>query len=342
MSQSVCVVTELGSYTVDLLEWKSVLSLLPQDRIIISDATVATVAKKHGINVDITFPPGEASKNVEQYLLVLDAVAQKGPSRKTTVVAIGGGVTGDLAGFVAATYMRGLPFVQVPTTLLAMVDSSVGGKVGVDLTAGKNLVGAFYSPQQVIIPIDALATLPDRQVAAGMAEVWKYGFIMSRDFLDELDSLSLNSGSDIPARLVHRCVDFKRQVVEHDYRETTGLRATLNFGHTIGHAIEKVLQYRELLHGEAISIGMYRETLLAERLGLAAPGLATEVASRLTRQGLPLTHPVLMEADLLVEAMRGDKKSTGRKLAFSLIPELGACRLVPDVAESDVWSVLQQ
>ena len=342
MSQSVCVVTELGSYTVDLLEWKSVLSLLPQDRIIISDATVATFAKKHGINVDITFPPGEASKNVEQYLLVLDAVAQKGPSRKTTVVAIGGGVTGDLAGFVAATYMRGLPFVQVPTTLLAMVDSSVGGKVGVDLTAGKNLVGAFYSPQQVIIPIDALATLPDRQVAAGMAEVWKYGFIMSRDFLDELDSLSLNSGSDIPARLVHRCVDFKRQVVEHDYRETTGLRATLNFGHTIGHAIEKVLQYRELLHGEAISIGMYRETLLAERLGLAAPGLATEVASRLTRQGLPLTHPVLMEADLLVEAMRGDKKSTGRKLAFSLIPELGACRLVPDVAESDVWSVLQQ
>jgi 3-dehydroquinate synthase len=341
MSQSVCVFTELGSYTVDLLEWKDVANLLPEDRIIISDATVAGIAKSHGINVDITFPAGEASKNIEQYLQLLDRIADKHPSRKTTVVAVGGGVTGDLAGFAAATYMRGLPFIQVPTTLLAMVDSSVGGKVGIDLAAGKNLVGAFYSPKQVIIPIDALASLPPRQIAAGMAEVWKYAFIMSREFLDELDQLPVRSGTDIPARLVHRCVDFKRQVVENDYRETSGLRATLNFGHTIGHAIEKVLEYQELLHGEAISIGMYLETQLAERIGFAAPGLASEVGERLSRQGLPLTHPVLQSADLLVEAMRGDKKSTGRKLAFSLIPELGACRLVPDVAESDVRSVLQ-
>ena len=342
MNQSVCVVTELGSYTVDMLEWKAVSALLPPDRIIISDDKVAVVAKTHGIIADITFPAGEESKNVEQYLRLLDRVAEKRPSRKTTIVAIGGGVTGDLAGFVAATYMRGLPFIQVPTTLLAMVDSSVGGKVGVDLSAGKNLVGAFYSPQQVIIPIDALATLPARQIAAGMAEVWKYAFIMSKDFLGELDALPVKEGSDIPAALVRRCVDFKRQVVERDYRETSGLRATLNFGHTIGHAIEQVLEYRGLLHGEAISIGMYRETQLAERLGLAAPGLAEEVGSRLSRQGLPLTHPILAEVDQLIEAMRGDKKSTGRKLAFSLIPDLGACRLVPDVAESDVRSVLQQ
>jgi len=342
VSQPVCVATELGSYTVDFVDWKSVAALLPEDRVIVSDETVGVIAKTHGLSPNITFPTGEESKNVDQYLRVVASLAELRPSRRTTIVAIGGGVTGDLAGFVAATYMRGLPFVQVPTTLLAMVDSSVGGKVGVDLSAGKNLLGAFYSPQQVVIPIDALATVPNRQISAGMAEVWKYGFIMSRDFITQLDSLRLQSGADVPAELVRRCVDFKREVVERDYRETSGLRATLNFGHTIGHAIEKVLNYRDLLHGEAISIGMYRETLLAERLGLAASGLANEVGERLSRQGLPINHPILGEIDSLIDAMRGDKKSVGRKLAFSLIPELGACRLVTDVDEGDVRSVLQQ
>ena len=338
----IAVSTEAGTYDVHFVDWNAVGAMLPEDRIVIADSNVAAISQLQGLPADVSFPAGEASKNVNIYLGLIEEVSRRRPSRKTTIVAIGGGVTGDLAGFVAATYMRGLPFVQVPTTLLAMVDSSVGGKVGVDLAAGKNLLGAFYSPQQVIIPIDALATLPDRQIAAGMAEVWKYGFIMSAEFVSQLDSNPVHSGHDVPTELVSRCVDFKRHVVEADYRETNGRRATLNFGHTLGHAIEKALDYRDLLHGEAISIGMYRETRLAETLGLAQPGLAEAVGSRLAKQGLPLDHPILNEADLLIEAMRGDKKSTAGKLAFSLISELGACRLVPDVAESDVRSILQQ
>jgi 3-dehydroquinate synthase len=339
---SIWVPTEDAGYPVDILDWRRVAEALPTDRITIADDQVASIAQANGIPVDITFPAGEPSKNVATYIGVLEQVANRRASRRTTLVAIGGGVTGDLVGFVAATYMRGVPFVQVPTTLLAMVDSSVGGKVGIDLPQGKNLAGSFYSPDRVLIPRDALETLPERQVRNGMAEVWKYGFIMSEGFVTELDAHPIQHADQVTDWMLQRCIEFKRDVVASDFRETTGARATLNFGHTIGHAIEKVLDYRELLHGEAISIGMVREARLGEIIGFCPAGTANEVESRMQRQGLPATHPVLAQADDLIAAMRTDKKSTGGKLAFSLISKLGACRLVPDVGVAEVRAVLAE
>lgn len=339
---SIWVPTESSGYAVEILDWQRVREALPENRITIADDQVAAIAMAAGITVDITFPAGEPSKNLATYIGVLEQVANRRASRGTSVVAIGGGVTGDLVGFVAATYMRGVPFVQVPTTLLAMVDSSVGGKVGIDLPQGKNLAGAFYSPDRVLIPRDALTTLPDRQIRNGMAEVWKYGFIMSDGFIAELDAHPVQQADQVTDWMLQRCIEFKRDVVAADFRETTGARATLNFGHTIGHAIEKVLEYRDLLHGEAISIGMVLEARLGELIGFCPAGTANEVESRLQRQGLPATHPVLRQPDELIAAMRTDKKSAGGKLAFSLISNLGACRLVPDVGEAEVRAVLAE
>jgi len=339
---SIWVPTEGAGYAVDILDWQRVAKELPENRITIADDQVASIAQAAGIAVNITFPAGEPSKNLANYIGVLEEVADRRASRKTTLVAIGGGVTGDLVGFVAATYMRGVPFIQVPTTLLAMVDSSVGGKVGIDLPQGKNLAGSFYSPDRVLIPRDALNTLPERQVRNGMAEVWKYGFIMSEEFIKDLDAHPVQRADQVADWMISRCIEFKRDVVASDFRETTGARATLNFGHTIGHAIEKVLDYRDLLHGEAISIGMVREARLGEIVGFCPAGTAAEVESRMVKQGLPVSHPALAQTEELIAAMRTDKKSTGGKLAFSLISKLGACRLVPDVGEAEVRAVLAE
>ena len=270
------------------------------------------------------------------YLSVADWLAEQGAKRDATVVALGGGVVGDLAGFAAATYLRGVGLVQIPTTLLAQVDSSVGGKVGVDLRQGKNLLGAFYPPTEVRICVDALDTLPERQWSSGLAEVLKTGFIMEPSILDQADP-----GTRAEIRgLVEVCIDCKRRIVEADELETTGLRSILNFGHTVGHAIETALGYEELLHGEAISIGMTVEAELSERLGLAQE-VARPVRETLAAHDLPTSHPILTQGRRLLELMAQDKKSLSDSLAFSLLRSIGQCELVRAVPAAEVLAALE-
>lgn len=285
----------------------------------------------------IVFEAGERSKNLAVYESICKEMHQKRASRKSRIFAFGGGVVGDLAGFVAATYMRGIEFIQIPTSLLAMVDSSVGGKVGIDTDYGKNLLGSFWPPSEVRISADTLKTLPEREFINGMAEVWKYGFIGNAPFLKNLP-LSPDQPSQ---EIIKACVEQKAEVVEADEFETTGLRATLNFGHTIGHAIEAVAGYGTILHGEAIAIGMVLESRLGESLGITKTGIADLVQSKLSGQGLPTDLPPNLNLDDLIVSMRGDKKARGTNLAFSLLEDVAVCKLYEDIPENAVRQVLE-
>ena len=253
--------------------------------------------------------PGEKSKSLEVAQIALSNIARSRLPRSGTIVALGGGVIGDLAGFVAATYLRGIAFVQVPTTLLAMVDSSVGGKTGVNLPEGKNLVGAFHQPRLVVADLDTLATLPAREFAAGMAEVIKYGAIRDRALFDRVANGVTPQDDDL-AEIVEKCVAIKARIVERDEFETKGERALLNFGHTLGHAIEKATGYQRYLHGEAISLGLraaawlsvwHPETQLTE-----ADAKAIEQA--LLDNDLPLTLDPDVSRDAVLGALGNDKK----------------------------------
>jgi len=287
-----------------------------------------------------SLPPGEESKSLEQLEASLKWLADSRATRSSVVVALGGGVIGDLAGFAAATYMRGVTLIQIPTTLLAMVDSSVGGKVAINLPQGKNLVGAFYPPSEVIIDIRTLSTLPIREFNSGAAEIWKYGAIADWPLFESLELKPLGPGDERITQIVMRCVEIKRDIVQVDEFETTGRRATLNFGHTVGHAIENVAGYGQLLHGEAISIGMVAEASIGENLGISPPGISTRLKSGLKSQGLPV------QTDLnpagLIEAMRLDKKAAPTGLAFALLDGYGSCKLVPDVPEKVVLECLRE
>ncbi|MFZ4506309.1 MAG: 3-dehydroquinate synthase [Fimbriimonas sp.] len=313
-----------------------ILEEIPDDAIILTDEHV-TLQWSHALSgrPQIVLPAGEASKSLATFGECLEKMAGLGASRRTHLVAVGGGVIGDLGGFLAATYMRGIPFIQVPTTLLAMVDSSVGGKVGIDLAAGKNLAGAFWPPAKVILVEETLSTLPPRQWTNGMAEVWKYGFIMDLELLELLQSPWEKTA------IIQRCIRLKQQVVEADEFETLGIRASLNFGHTIGHAIERITGYGPILHGEAIAIGMVAEATLGERIGFTEPGTADQIRTFLAKEGLPTWSPILREADWLLDAMKTDKKATKGSLAFSLLPQLGHCKLVKDVDIAAIREVLE-
>ena len=272
-----------------------------------------------------TIPAGETHKSREQWAQLTDALLTAGFGRDTTILALGGGVIGDLAGFVAATYMRGIPFVQLPTTLLAMIDASIGGKTGVDTAAGKNLVGAFHRPRAVIADPAVLATLPLNYLRAGIAEAVKHGAIADAsyyDFIDgELPSMLARSTGDSMRALIVRSVEIKANIVLQDERES-GVRRTLNFGHTLGHAIEAESGYH-LLHGEAIAIGMVLEAQLGERLGVTVPGTAKRVRATLTRAGLPITMPGHLVAQRILAATRGDKKAREGVTEYALVSEIG-------------------
>jgi 3-dehydroquinate synthase len=284
--------------------------------------------------------PGEASKSLRVYQAILEWLADQGATRSTTLVAFGGGVVGDLAGFVAATYMRGIRLVQVPTTLLAMVDSSVGGKVGVDLPQGKNLAGAFYPPVRVVIATETLETLPERELANGAAEALKYGFILDGSLLDMIGDEPLRPGHPMLEPVIRRCISLKARVVEEDEHETTGRRSILNFGHTVGHALETVSGYGRMPHGEAVAIGMAVESSLGERLGVTPRGTAALVRGRLRSQRLPVDLPSGLDPAQLAAVMRHDKKATEAGLAFALLTGVGACKLVNGVGESELLAVL--
>jgi len=276
----------------------------------------------------LTIPAGEASKTREMWATLTDRMLTIGHGRDSAIIALGGGVVGDLAGFVAATFMRGIPVVQVPTTLLAMIDASIGGKTAIDTPAGKNMVGAFHPPAGVLIDPQVLATLPLRELRAGLAEAVKHGVIADEAYFDEVsDGLpellsSEGSSSDRMRSLIVRSVEIKTDVVSRDEREE-GLRKTLNFGHTIGHAVELVSGY-SLLHGEAVAIGMALEGALAERIGLAQAGTAARITRSLQLAGLPTTLPPGCDTRALLEAMRSDKKGRTGKMMFSFPLRIGA------------------
>ena len=331
-----------GSYEIHFVRRNEVPQFLPPEAVVITDSNVQTMVPEWVFDhPTFGMPAGEENKNLRVYGEAVEWLAEQKVSRTGTLIALGGGVVGDLAGFAAATYMRGIQYVQVPTTLLSQVDSSVGGKVGVDLRHGKNLAGAFHPPTSVVVCTDVLASLEPRQFDNGMAEVWKYGFIRDAELVAELGETRLTADHPQLEAIVRRCIRHKRDVVEQDEYETTGLRATLNFGHTVGHAIEQVTNYREFLHGEAISIGMVAEARLGEALGVTKMGAANRVRECLAMQGLPVTWELKGQSHKLLEAMRRDKKAKDGRLALSLLMDIGECKLVEDVASEAVESVLE-
>jgi 3-dehydroquinate synthase len=272
----------------------------------------------------ITFAAGEKSKTRDSWARITDTLMERGFGRDSGLIALGGGVAGDLAGFVAATYMRGLPYLQVPTTLLAMLDASVGGKTGVDTPQGKNLVGAFHPPAAVIADPRTLATLPDRAYRAGLAEAVKHGLIADPAYFEWMETRAAElAARDLPTltRLIRRSVEIKAEVVSGDERES-GRRAILNAGHTVAHALEQVSGY-DLPHGEAVAIGLVVECELAEQLGVAPPGLRLRVAGLLGKLGLPARVPPGFEPPALVASMGTDKKNRSGQVHFALPSQLG-------------------
>ncbi|HBK55843.1 MAG TPA: 3-dehydroquinate synthase [Xanthomonadales bacterium] len=290
----------------------------------------------------LILPPGEAEKNLGRFGELMTALAALGASRDATLIALGGGVIGDLTGFAAACWMRGVRFVQVPTTLLAMVDSSVGGKTAVDLPEGKNLVGAFHQPSAVLADTDTLATLPDRELRAGLAEVVKYGAIFDQAFFAWLEAnveSLLARDPDALVEAIARSCEHKAAVVARDETEQ-GERALLNFGHTFGHAIETEQGYGGLLHGEAVAVGMVLAAELSHRLGRAPQADGQRLAELLARFGLPTRRPPTTSPERLLARMRLDKKSLSGALRLVLWRGLGQAEQVSDTAESAVLDVL--
>ena len=307
-------------------------------------AAVAAALTAAGFQLEeVVLPPGETLKSLSHAAELYDRLAEGQADRKTAVVAVGGGVIGDLAGFVAATYNRGLPLLMVPTTLLAMVDSSVGGKVGVNHPRGKNLIGAFHQPSGVWINVATLTTLPDREYRSGLAEVVKYGVILDAvlfAYLEQNAAAVVRRDPETVRHVVARCCRLKADVVEQDEREETGLRVVLNYGHTFAHAFEAVAGYGTWLHGEAVAAGMACAAQLAVRRGLIPAELADRQRYLLNRFGLPVQPGPWAVGDILA-AMRTDKKALAGRLRFVLPTRLGEVALFDQVDEQEVRAVLE-
>lgn len=304
---------------------------------------VAEAISDADVTVDmLVVDPGESTKCAEVLEGLWDKLLDLGADRRTVIVAVGGGVIGDLAGFAAASYARGLAFLQVPTTLLAQVDSSVGGKVGINLEGAKNMVGAFWQPIGVVVDTAVLDTLPLREYRAGLAEVVKYGVILDADFFAYLESNVAGLNARDPGVLrevVARSCELKALVVSRDEREETGLRAVLNYGHTFCHAFETLTNYNSLLHGEGVAIGMMCAARLAERLGRIDASLAERQYALLKALGLPTSVPKLDPGEVL-RVMARDKKVEHGKLRFVLPSKMGHVELVGNVPTDDVLAAL--
>jgi 3-dehydroquinate synthase len=300
---------------------------------VVTDSTVAplhgtrlleTLRQRHDA-VLVAFPAGEWNKTRETWTAVTDRLLAAGVGRDGAVIALGGGVVGDVAGFVAATYLRGIPYVQVPTTLLAMIDSSIGGKTGVDTAHGKNLVGAFHQPRAVVADVETLTTLPPMHAASGVAEALKHGAIADAGYFETTRAAAraiLQRDSGALLDLVRRSVEIKAGIVAQDERER-GARMRLNFGHTVAHALEAVSGY-ELMHGEAVAIGMVAEAALGERLGITQPGTVEAIIEALQRFGLPIAAGHRFDVDQALAAMRQDKKARAATVRLALIERIGA------------------
>lgn len=302
--------------------------------------TLMNIFESRGINYDVVIiPAGELSKTLPYAEILYTAAIESKLDRKSAIVALGGGVVGDLAGFVAATYLRGINFIQVPTTLLAQVDSSVGGKTAVNHKLGKNLIGAFYQPRAVFIDIATLKTLPERELKAGLAEVVKYGVISDEKFFsffeENVDKI-LSRDAQILAQIVKRSCEIKAEVVSLDEKET-GLRRILNFGHTIAHAVEEETGYEKYSHGEAVAIGMLGAAFISEKIfGVDTSRLKNLIA----RLGLQ-THCEGVSVDKMYSALFRDKKTVGGKINWVVMKKIGAVEVTGDVPENIVREALK-
>jgi 3-dehydroquinate synthase len=286
-------------------------------------------------------PEGERAKTLEVAASAWERFLEAGLDRNSTVVALGGGAVGDLAGFAAATYMRGVNFVQMPTTLLAQVDASIGGKTAIDHPRAKNLIGAFYQPRLVLADTSTLLTLPERELRSGLAEVIKHGIVLDAAYFDEVERDAAALCKREPAtleRIVAGSCRLKGSVVERDEQEAL-LRHVLNYGHTIGHAIEAVTGYERFAHGEAVSLGIAAEAGIAERMGLAKPEVRARQVRLLEAVGLPVRR-VGETPERVVEALSRDKKAKDGRVPFVLAPEIGSFRLVFDVPRTIVLEAL--
>ncbi len=289
-----------------------------------------------------TIPAGEASKTLDNAALLLDKLVEQELERSSVVVSLGGGVVGDLAGFVAATYMRGINFVQVPTSLLAQVDSSIGGKVAVNHPRGKNLIGAFYQPRLVLIDVATLSTLKEEDFLSGLGEVIKHGVGFDYDYWQFLQQnrdniLALEESS--LARMIAGSCQIKKNIVEQDEKEK-GVRAKLNLGHTIAHALESLTNYNKYSHGQAVALGLLAESHLAARMGLLSSDLVREIKSTIEDFNLPSKIPEQLTGPKILAALRQDKKSYQGKVTLALPTDKGECQLIRDWQEEDLLEIL--
>jgi len=293
---------------------------------------------------EVILPDGEKHKNLSTFETILSALLAKKHARDTTIIALGGGVIGDMAGFAAACYQRGIAFIQVPTTVLSQVDSSVGGKTAVNHALGKNMIGAFYQPQAVIIDINCLKTLPAREFAAGMAEVIKYGIIYDQSFFTWLEDNVENIKAlqaDAITYMIKRCCEIKAEVVSQDEKES-GIRALLNLGHTFGHAIEAEQGYGNWLHGEAVAVGMILAAKTAAILGLIDAAQVEKIISLIKQFDLPLSSPENMTYASYAQHMLLDKKVLNGKLRLVLPTSIGSSELFDNVSEAVLRRVIEQ
>ena len=319
--------------------------------VLVTDAGVARLHATHVVQsldragfdtVQVHVPEGEEAKRLDIAATVWERLLDAGCDRTSTVVALGGGAVGDLAGFVAATYMRGMNFVQVPTTLLAQVDASIGGKTAIDHPRGKNLIGAFHQPRAVIVDPSVLTTLSDREFRSGLAEVIKHGIVLDAGYFQDLESnvpSLLARDLTVLERTVVGSCRLKAQVVEQDEHDAE-LRWVLNYGHTIGHALEAATGFRRWVHGEAVSLGIVAESRLAERLGICSPDTAGRQRRLLGAVGLPVSG-LQVDPERVMNALSRDKKSRDGRTPFVFAPQIGFFRIVRDVPSAPVLQILK-
>lgn len=342
----------IGSENLKLLGTTLKSLTLGQDAVVITNpiivrhhgSAITRSLQQAGLSVKIfTVPSGERSKSAAQAFRLIEQVAAYNVRKRIFIVAFGGGVVGDLAGYVAAAYKRGIPYVQVPTTLLAQIDSAIGGKVGIDLPMGKNLVGAFYQPALVLSDTAVLGTLTKRQVRNGLAEAIKYGIICDHklfEFIEQNSAALLNLQPRLITELVVTCSQIKARVVSNDERETKGLRTILNFGHTVGHAIEAANRYRDYHHGEAVALGMRVATFISRKMGLLQEDQAVRINRLISQVGLPEKLKKVSLKSIL-EHMEHDKKFQAGRNKFVLAAGIGSVKVVEDVPRRTIIAAIE-
>jgi len=335
------ILAQTGKFAAELLQKRTKCAIVTDSNVgpLYSQKVLDSLAER-GINATvITVPAGEPSKSMTVVEDVCRQMLRAGLDRKSFLIALGGGVIGDLAGFAASIFLRGIPFIQIPTTLLAQVDSSVGGKTGVNTAEGKNLLGTFAQPSLVLADVDTLRSLPKREFLEGFAEVIKHAAIRDASMFDAINEVAGGQGSQ--TELIRRNVAIKARIVEQDEHETLAIRALLNFGHTIGHAIEASAGYGQLLHGEAISLGMVAAARLSTQVAGLPPASAAKIVTTLKHFDLPTRLPTDMGMESVLEHMKHDKKFSEGKIRFVLLRTLGDAYVSSEVTEAHIVNAIK-